>query len=55
MLVGSGAFLTSRRRQVVQLAALHNIPAIYLERQHTEAGGLMSYGEADMLSGVKQT
>jgi putative ABC transport system substrate-binding protein len=44
MLVGSGAFLTSRRRQIVQLAALHKIPAIYVERQHTEAGGLMSYG-----------
>ena len=44
MLVGSGAFLTSRRRQIVQLAALHKIPAIYVTRQHTEAGGLMSYG-----------
>src|SRR5262245_38466864 len=44
MLVGSGAFLTSRHRQIVQLAALHKIPAIYVTRQHTEAGGLMSYG-----------
>jgi len=43
VLVGSGAFLTSRRRQVVQLAALHKIPAIYVTRLHTEAGGLMSY------------
>ena len=44
MLVGAGEFLTSRRRQIVQLAALHKIPAIYVTRQHTEAGGLMSYG-----------
>jgi putative tryptophan/tyrosine transport system substrate-binding protein len=44
MLVGAGAFLTSRRRQIVRLAALHKIPAIYALRQHTEAGGLISYG-----------
>jgi ABC-type uncharacterized transport system substrate-binding protein len=44
MLVGAGEFLTSRRRQTVQLAALHKIPAIYLQRLDTEAGGLISYG-----------
>ena len=44
MLVGGGAFLTSRRHQIVGLAALHKIPAIYVTRQHTEVGGLMSYG-----------
>jgi putative ABC transport system substrate-binding protein len=44
MLVGGGAFLTSRRRHIVGLAALHKIPAIYVTRQHTEAGGLVSYG-----------
>jgi putative ABC transport system substrate-binding protein len=44
MLVGAGAFLTSRRRQIIQLATLLKIPAIYVGRQHTEAGGLMSYG-----------
>jgi putative ABC transport system substrate-binding protein len=44
MLVGLGEFLTSRRHQIVQLAALHKIPAIYIGRQYTEAGGLMSYG-----------
>ena len=47
MLVGGGAFLTSRRRQIVGLAALHKIPAIYVTRQHTEAGGLMSYGASN--------
>ena len=35
MLVGAGEFLTSRRRQIVQLAALHKIPAIYALRVHT--------------------
>jgi len=44
IVVSGGEFLTSRRRQIVQLAALHRIPAIYVGRQHTEAGGLMSYG-----------
>ena len=44
VLVGLGAFLTSRRQQIVQLVALQKIPAIYIARQYTEAGGLMSYG-----------
>jgi putative ABC transport system substrate-binding protein len=44
IVVSGGEFLTSRRRQIIQLAALHKIPAIYVGRQHTEAGGLMSYG-----------
>jgi putative ABC transport system substrate-binding protein len=44
MLVGLGEFLSRRQRQIVQLAARHKIPAIYIGRQHAEAGGLMSYG-----------
>jgi putative tryptophan/tyrosine transport system substrate-binding protein len=44
ILVGLGAFLTSRRHQIVQLVALQKIPAIYIARLYTEAGGLMSYG-----------
>jgi putative tryptophan/tyrosine transport system substrate-binding protein len=44
MLVGLGAFLTGQRYQIVQLVALHKIPAIYIGRQYTEADGLMSYG-----------
>ena len=47
VLVGGGAFLTSRRHQLVRLAALHKIPAIYVTRQHTEAGGLISYGASN--------
>jgi putative ABC transport system substrate-binding protein len=46
MLVGSGAFLTSRRSKIIQMVALHKIPAIYVTRQHAEAGGLMSYGSS---------
>jgi putative ABC transport system substrate-binding protein len=44
LLVGAGEFLTSRHRQIIGLAAVHKIPAIYVQRLHTEAGGLMSYG-----------
>ena len=44
LLVGLGEFLSSRRRQIVQAAALHKIPAIYIGRLYPEVGGLMSYG-----------
>lgn len=47
MLVGTGEFLTSRSHQIVGLAALHKIPAIYVRRQHTEGGGLISYGASN--------
>ena len=44
LLVGDDPFLQSRRDQLVQLAALHAIPAIYFSRDFSDAGGLMSYG-----------
>ena len=44
LLVGAGAFLTSKRESIVALAARHAIPAMYVEREGPAAGGLMSYG-----------
>jgi ABC transporter substrate binding protein len=38
------SFLSARRHQIVALAALHAVPAIYFNREFVEAGGLMSYG-----------
>ena len=42
--VCANPFFTSRRQQLVTLAAHHRLPAIYEWRDFTEAGGLMSYG-----------
>jgi putative ABC transport system substrate-binding protein len=40
---GDGLF-TSRRVQLVLLAMLHKVPAIFANREFAEIGGLMSYG-----------
>jgi putative ABC transport system substrate-binding protein len=42
--VGTDAFFTSRRAQLVNLASRHAVPATYAGRQYPEIGGLMSYG-----------
>jgi putative tryptophan/tyrosine transport system substrate-binding protein len=42
--VGASSFFISRHVQLTQLATRHAVPAIYSQRQYTEAGGLMSYG-----------
>jgi putative tryptophan/tyrosine transport system substrate-binding protein len=37
-------FFTTRREQIMALAARHAVPTIYDSREHAAAGGLMSYG-----------
>jgi putative tryptophan/tyrosine transport system substrate-binding protein len=44
LVVGGGAFLVSRRDQIIALAARHAIPAIYGFREYAVGGGLISYG-----------
>jgi putative tryptophan/tyrosine transport system substrate-binding protein len=44
LVVGTGAFLTNRRQQIIALAAHHALPAIYPFREFTADGGLISYG-----------
>jgi len=44
LLASSDPLFFDQREQLVALASRHQIPAIYHDRQHAEAGGLMSYG-----------
>jgi len=56
LFVPAEALFTTRRDQIVALAARHSVPAIYPFREFVAAGGLMSYGAslatAYRLSGV---
>jgi putative ABC transport system substrate-binding protein len=42
--IGNDPLFTSRRIQLILLAARHALPASYPGRQYPEVGGLMSYG-----------
>jgi putative ABC transport system substrate-binding protein len=44
--VASDTFFSSRRVQLVNLATRHGIPTAFPNREHTEIGGLMSYGSS---------
>ncbi len=53
MLVGGDPFLNSQRHKIVAMAARHAIPAMYEQREHALAGGLMSYG-TNLTEGYRQ-
>ena len=44
LLVGASALFRDRRVQLAMLSVRHAMPAMYVERGFTEAGGLISYG-----------
>ena len=44
LVVGTGALLTNRRKQIIALAARHALPTIYPFREFAADGGLISYG-----------
>jgi len=56
LLVGPAVLFTSRRAQLVTLAAYHRVPAIYSFLEAVQAGGLMGYGtsfaEAQRQAGI---
>jgi putative ABC transport system substrate-binding protein len=46
LVVGAGAFLFSRRNQILGLTARHAIPAIYPTAEYAADGGLISYANS---------
>jgi ABC-type uncharacterized transport system substrate-binding protein len=54
LFIGTDPFFSSRRVQLVNLAARHAIPTSFSNREATEIGGLMSYG-ANILGAWRQS
>ena len=56
LVIGGGAYFTSRTEQLAALSVLHAVPAIYYNRRFAVAGGLLSYGadstDAYRLAGI---
>ena len=48
LLVQVSPFTFEHRRQIVELAAQHRLPAVFAVREFVEAGGLMSYGPSQL-------
>jgi putative ABC transport system substrate-binding protein len=46
LVIGGDPFFSRRRRQLIELAARHAIPAISSVREFAADGGLMSYGNS---------
>ena len=44
LLIANHPLFTTRREQIIALAARYAVPTIYVEREFARAGGLISYG-----------
>jgi ABC-type uncharacterized transport system substrate-binding protein len=53
LLVSGDSFLSSRRQQILALAARESIPAIYANREFVAEGGLLSFGN-DVADGYRR-
>jgi putative ABC transport system substrate-binding protein len=54
VMLGPDAFYTSRRAQIVSFAARYAVPVMYIAREFTQAGGLISYGP-DLANAYRET